>query len=83
MRLVKTEIGQEALQNRDQCLKPRMLQILSLANGTHSRESIQDLMERDIGAELHWLLQSGYVEEEVDYRYRVVGSSLNAGSLHW
>jgi hypothetical protein len=71
MSLVKTEIGKEALQNRDLALKPRMRQIMILANGSHSRESIQDLMERDIGAELHWLLESGYLEETRDIRYAV------------
>jgi hypothetical protein len=71
MALVKTEIGRAALHSHDLGLKPRMHQILVLANGTHSRESIQDLMERDIGAELHWLLQSGYLEETVDMRYAV------------
>jgi hypothetical protein len=63
MRLIKTATGKDALLNRDIGLKPRMRQILILANGTHSRDSIQDLMERDIGAELYWLLQCGYVEE--------------------
>jgi hypothetical protein len=80
MRLAKTECGKEALEKRDHCLKPRMLQVLILANGTHSRESIQDLLEHDIGAELHWLLQSGYIEE-VDIRYRVARSS--NGSPFW
>jgi hypothetical protein len=63
MRLIKTATGKDALLNRDIGLKPRMRQIVILANGTHSRDSIQDLMERDIGAELYWLLQCGYVEE--------------------
>jgi hypothetical protein len=71
MALVKTESGKAALQSRDLGLKPRMRQIMVLANGTHSRESIQDLMERDIGAELHWLLESGYLEETVVARYAV------------
>jgi hypothetical protein len=71
MALVKTESGKTALQSRDLGLTPRMRQIMVLANGTHSRESIQDLMERDIGAELHWLVQSGYLDETVDTRYAV------------
>lgn len=71
MALAKTEGGKAALQRRDLGLTPRMRQILVLANGTHSRDSIQDLMERDIGAELHWLLQSGYLEEAIDIRYAV------------
>jgi len=71
MPLVKTESGKVALLNRDLGLKPRMRQVLILANGVHSRESIQDLMERDIGAELHWLLASGFLEETVDPRYAV------------
>lgn len=71
MALAKTEGGKAALQRRDLGLTPRMRQIMVLANGTHSRDSIQDLMERDIGAELHWLLQSGYLEETIDIRYAV------------
>lgn len=71
MQLKKTDRGVEALLNPDLYLKPRMLQILTLADGTHSRGSIQDLMERDIGAELHWLLQIGYLDEKVNARYEV------------
>ena len=71
MQLKKTERGKEALQNPDLCLKPRIRQILMLADGTHSRGSIQDLMEHDIGAELHWLLQSGFLDEQVNARYEV------------
>jgi hypothetical protein len=71
MKLKKTERGKEALQNPDLCLKPRIRQILILADGTHSRGSIQDLMERDIGSELHWLLQSGFLNEQVNARYEV------------
>jgi hypothetical protein len=71
MQLKKTERGKEALQNPDLYLQPRIRQILILADGTHSRGSIQDLMERDIGAELHWLLQSGFLNEQVDARYEV------------
>ena len=69
MQLKKTERGMEALQNPDLYLKPRIRQILILADGTHTRGSIQDLMERDIGAELHWLLQSDFLEEHVNARY--------------
>ena len=71
MQLKKTERGKEALQNPDLYLQPRIRQILILADGTHSRGSIQDLMERDIGAELHWLLQSGLLDEQVNARYEV------------
>jgi hypothetical protein len=71
MQLKKTEKGKEALQKPDLYLKPRMRQILILADGTHSRGSIQDLLERDIGAELHWLLQSGFLDEQVNARYEV------------
>ena len=71
MALLKTEGGKAALQRRDLGLTPRMRQIMVLANGTHSRDYMQDLMERDIGAELHWLLQSGYLEEAIDTRYAV------------
>lgn len=71
MDLIKTKIGWEALQNPDVVLKPRMRQILILANGSHSRDSIHDLLERDIGAELHWLLQSGFLEQQVNWRYAV------------
>lgn len=63
MKLIKTEKGREALRSRDPYLAPRERQIVILANGTHSRESIQELMARDIGPELHRLLQSGYLEE--------------------
>jgi hypothetical protein len=71
MALLKTEGGKAALQRRDLGLTPRMRQIMILANGSHSRDSMQDLMERDIGAELHWLLQNGYLEEAIDIRYAV------------
>jgi hypothetical protein len=71
MRLKKTESGKKALLNPDLYLKPRLRQILILADGTHSRGSIQDHMERDIGAELHWLLQSGLLDEQVSARYEV------------
>jgi hypothetical protein len=63
MKLIKTEKGREALRSRDPDLAPRERQIVILANGTHSRESIQELVARDIGPELHRLLQSGYLEE--------------------
>jgi hypothetical protein len=71
MQLKKTERGMQALRNPDLYLKPRIRQILMLANGTHSRGSIRDLMERDIGAELHWLLQRDFLEEKVNARYEV------------
>jgi hypothetical protein len=71
MHLMKTESGKEALQNPDILLKPRIRQILILADGSQSRDSIQDLLERDIGSELYWLLQSGLVEEQEDLRYAV------------
>jgi len=63
MKLIKTEKGREALRSRDPYLAPIERQIVILANGSHSRESIQELMARDIGPELHRLLQSGYLEE--------------------
>jgi hypothetical protein len=71
MHLIKTERGRKALQNPDILLEPRIRQILILANGSQSRDSIQDLLERDIGSELYWLHQSGLVEEQVDLRYAV------------
>ena len=71
MQLKKTESGMEALQNTDLYLRPRMRQILILADGVHSRGSMQDLLERDIGAELHWLIQSGFLDEQVNSRYEV------------
>jgi hypothetical protein len=71
MHLIKTESGRKALQNTDILLKSRIRQILILANGSQSRDSIQDLLERDIGSELYWLIQSGLVEEQVDLRYAV------------
>ena len=63
MKLIKTEKGRVALRMRDPNLMPHERQIVILANGAHSRVSIQQLMARDIGAELHRLLQSGYLEE--------------------
>lgn len=63
MKLIKTEKGRVALRMRDPDLMPHERQIVILANGAHSRASIQQLMARDIGPELHRLLQSGYLEE--------------------
>ena len=71
MKLIKTDKGREALRSHDPHLAPRERQIVILANGAQSRGSIQQLMARDIGAELHRLLQSGYLEE-------CVGTSGNA-----
>ena len=77
MYILKTENGREIEQNPDIFLKARTRQILGLADGTHSRSSIEDLLEHDIGAELYWLIQSGLVEEQV--RMRIV---LNHTGLH-
>lgn len=66
MKLIKTDKGREALRSRDPHLAPRERQIVILANGAHSRVSLQELMARDIGPELHRLLQSGYLEERLD-----------------
>jgi hypothetical protein len=71
MALIKTENGKEALQSRETGLTPRMRQIMVLANGVHSRESIQDLMERDIGAALHQLLECGYLVDTADLRFAI------------
>jgi len=69
MQLIKTDKGREALRSRDPDLTPIERQIVILANGTHSRVSIQQLMARDVGSELHRLLQLGYLEERVDARH--------------
>jgi hypothetical protein len=69
MALMKTESGKEALLSRDVGLTPRMRQILVLANGVHTRDSIQDLMERDIGAALHQLLECGFLVDTADSGY--------------
>ncbi|WP_180125530.1 hypothetical protein [Rhodoferax sp. BLA1] len=63
MTLIKTDKGREALRSRDPHLAPRERQIVILANGTHSRVSLQQLLARDIGPQLHRLLASGYLEE--------------------
>ena len=63
MKLIKTDKGRQALRSREPHLTPRERQIVILANGGHSRLSMQELMARDIGPELHRLLQSGYLEE--------------------
>ena len=71
MHLKKTEIGMKTLQKPAPYLKLRMRQISNLTDGTHSRGSIQSLMQRDLGDELHWLLQSGFLDEQVNARYEV------------
>ena len=63
MKLIKTDKGRQALRSREPHLTPRERQIVILANGGHSRLSMQQLMARDIGPELHRLLESGYLEE--------------------
>lgn len=63
MKLIKTDKGRQALRSREPHLTPRERQIVILANGGHSRLSLQQLMARDIGPELQRLLQSGYLEE--------------------
>ena len=63
MKLIKTDKGREALRSRDPHLAPRERQIMILANGSHSRVSLQQLLARDIGPQLHRLLASGYLEE--------------------
>lgn len=63
MKLIKTDKGREALRSRDPHLAPRERQIVILANGSHSRVSLQQLLARDIGPQLHRLLASGYLEE--------------------
>jgi hypothetical protein len=68
MYILKTESGREVQQNPNIVLKPRVRQILILADGTHSRGYIEDLLDHDIGAELYWLIQSGFVEEQVHLR---------------
>jgi hypothetical protein len=65
MALAKTDNGREALRSRDPNLSPRERQILILFNGTRSRASVQQLMQRDIGMELHRLLEFGYLEESI------------------
>jgi FixJ family two-component response regulator len=65
MTFVKTESGRDALRRRDSNLSPRERQIIILFNGTHSRATIQQLMMRDIGVELHRLLEFGYLEERI------------------
>ena len=65
MKLIKTDKGREALRSRDPHLAPRERQIVILANGTHSRVSLQQLLARDIEPQLHRLLASGYLEERV------------------
>ena len=84
MYLFKTENGREVEQNPDIFLKARTRQILGLADGTHSRSSIEDLLEHDIGAELYWLIQSGLVEEQVRMRSAVNHTGLQRESVgHW
>jgi len=65
MTLIKTDKGREALRSRDPHLAPRERQIVILANGVHSRLSLQQLLARDIGPQLHRLLASDYLEERV------------------
>jgi hypothetical protein len=84
MYLFKTENGREVEQNPSIILKARTRQVLSLADGTHSRSSIEDLLDHDIGAELYWLLQSGLVEEQVRMRSVVNHTGLRRESeQHW
>jgi hypothetical protein len=78
MQLIKTDKGREALRRRDPHLAPIERQIVILANGTHSRSSIQRLMARDIGSELHRLLQFGYLEEQVDPRHNAAPAAVAA-----
>lgn len=63
MKLIKTDKGREALRSRDPHLAPRERQIVILANGSHSRMSLQQLLARDIGPQVQRLLASGYLEE--------------------
>jgi hypothetical protein len=64
MSLVKTEKGKEALQSRDPALNPRERQLLILANGTRSRASLNELMERPAEDDIDRLIAAGYLVEE-------------------
>ena len=80
MHLKKTEIGMKTLQKPAPYLKLRMRQISNLTDGTHSRGSIQSLMQRDLGDELHWLLQNGLIDEHVNAFFKVNQKPMQCGT---
>ncbi len=80
MHLKKTETGIKTLQKPAPYLMLRMRQISILAGRTHSRGSIQSLMQRDIGDELHWLLQNALIDEPVNAFFKVNQKPMQCGA---
>ena len=80
MHLKKTEIGMKTLQKPAPYLKLRMRQISNLTDGTLSRGSIQSLMQRDLGDELHWLLQNGLIDKHVNAFFKVNQKPMQCGT---
>ena len=80
MHLKKTETGIKTLQKPAPYLMLRMRQISILAGQAHSRGSIQSLMQRDIGDELHWLLQNALIDEHVNAFFKVNQKPMQCGA---